>query len=284
MMVNTLLGVVSPLLPRLAHAEHSTFFASLVYGGHPIGSLLAAIPAVLAARKWGLPRVIVSGAGLMAAATVLFVYPGHGYWFVLARIGHGFAATIIWQSVFGWLLSNVGPSHRATATGTLLAAATTGSLIGPQLGAASTVTGRWIFLFPAVILVVCSTYFLRMPPYDFAERSTVRHIVRAFNSRVGWAAVGLSAAVSLASVGFATQAPLLLGRLGLHPFGIGATLTLGPALMVLANPVAGRLFDLGHRRLLLSLSFGLAAITLLCLTTVHAQLLAAGLCLSTTVN
>jgi MFS family permease len=269
MMVSILLGVIGPLLPRLAREEHSNFFASLVAGGHPLGSLIGAIPAVLLARRFGLPKVIIIGALVMGSSTILFVFPGHGYWIIVGRIGHGFGAAFIWQSIFAWLVSNVGPAHRARAIGFLLGASTLGGLLAPQIGALST----------AALLILCSAYFIRVPPYDFAERTPVKEITRAFSSRLGLAGIALSGATALVAVGFSTEAPLLLGSHGFRPFQISFVLTLGSGFMIFFNPLAGRLLDRGHTKLLLVGSFSIASLALLFLANTHSFYIITFLCL-----
>ncbi len=284
MMIGVILGSVGPLLPTFARSEHSNFFAALVYAGHPIGSLLAGIPAVLVSRRFGLPRIIFIGALLMAASTILFTVPGHGYWIVLGRIGQGAGASLVWQSIFAWLISNVGPAHRATATGTLLASSTAGGLLAPEIGALTTITGRWILLIPAAFLLLGSLYFLKMPAYDFAPRSSLGDIKRAFSSRLGLAGLGISSGGALATVAFATTLPLYLGNFGLGAFAIGLILTIGSGLMIISNPLAGRIFDSGHKKLVLLGGYSLSIAGVLALALASGRILLAVLALFATVT
>ena len=86
-LVSFTLSTVAPLLPHFEKSMHSSLYAALVVAGHPAGSLLSAIPTLLASRRFGLPRVIVAGGVLASLSSVLFIWPGSGWWIVLARVG-----------------------------------------------------------------------------------------------------------------------------------------------------------------------------------------------------
>lgn len=266
-MIGLLLAAVGPLLPRLANEMHSNAFAALVVAGHPIGSLLAAVPAAVLARRFGIPRLMVGGGVLMTLATLLFVFPGHGPLIVLARIGQGASATVVWQSVFAWTLTNVGPSHRGRAIGLLLTASTVGGLAAPLLGALTTSLGTWLLLIPAVVMTVTTAYFLPLQPYELAPPTRSSDVVKAFRSRVGAAGIGLSAICALAGFAFGTRLPLLLDDSGVGPFGIALVASLIAAGVAVSNPLIGRLVDRQLHREVVVGGFLLAALALAGLTT-----------------
>ena len=132
---------------------HSSLYAALVVAGHPAGSLVAAVPTLLLSRRIGLPRLILAGGAVASLASILFVWPGAGWWIVIARFGFGFSATMVWQSVFAWAITNTGLERRARTIGILTGASTAGMLVGPQLGALAAHVGVWLCAVPPLLLL-----------------------------------------------------------------------------------------------------------------------------------
>ena len=255
--VSLTLGTVGPLLPRFSASMHSGLYAGLVIAGHPIGSLLAAVPTLLASRRFGLPRVIAAGAVLAFAASALFVWPGSGWWIVAARVGYGASGTIVWQSVFAWAVTNTGPGRRARTMGTLLAASTAGSLVAPQLGALADRFGLWLCAVPPLLLLTAASRFAFQPAYEMLDRPDVRRLRAAFLSRDGLTGVGLVAGGAFVQLGVNVSLPLALHVHGVGAFGIGIVLTAAYAALIGVNPVAGHLVDHGRTRTVLVAGFAL---------------------------
>jgi predicted MFS family arabinose efflux permease len=255
-LVSMTLSTVGPLLPHFKASMHSSLYAALVVAGHPVGSLLAAIPTLLLSRRVGLPRVIVSGGLLMSASSVLFVWPGSGWWIVVARVGFGFSATVVWQSVFAWAITNTGLERRARTIGILTGASTAGSLVGPQLGALAAHVGVWLCAVPPCVLLVISTRFGGLPAYELLERPGLARLRRAVGSRDGLGGASLTSLSAVIGLGTTVTLPLALSGRGVGAFGIGAVLTLAYATLVLANPFAGRVADRGRTRVLVVVALG----------------------------
>lgn len=241
---------------------HSGLYTGLVIAGHPIGSLAAAVPTLLASRRFGLPRVIAAGALLAFAASVLFVWPGEGWWIVAARVGYGASGTIVWQSVFAWAVTNTGPGRRGRTMATLLAASTAGMLVAPQLGALADRVGLWLCAVPPLLLLAAASRFAVLPAYEMLERPDVRRVRLAFLSRDGLAGAGLISGGAFVQLGVAVSLPLALHREGVGAFGIGGVLTGAYATLVVLNPLAGRLVDRGRTRAVLFGGLTLLALAL----------------------
>jgi predicted MFS family arabinose efflux permease len=253
------LQTVGPLLPHFKASMHSSLYAALVVAGHPVGSLLAAIPTLLLSRRVGLPRVIVSGGVLMSASSVLFVWPGSGWWIVLARFGFGFSAAVIWQSVFAWAITNTGLERRARTIGILTGASTAGSLVGPQLGALAAHVGVWLCAAPPIALLLITTRFGPMPAFELLERPDFTRLRAAVGSREGLAGASLTSLGALVGLGTTVTLPLALSARNVGAFGIGAVLTCAYGALVLGNPFAGRVADRGRTRTLVVGAFSLLA-------------------------
>jgi predicted MFS family arabinose efflux permease len=257
------LSTVAPLLPHFKASMHSSLYAALVVAGHPIGSGLAAIPTLLASRRFGLPRVIVAGGILASISSILFVWPGAGWWIVLARIGFGASATLVWQSVFAWTITNTGLERRARTIGMLLGASTAGSLVGPQIGALAAHVGIWLCAVPPLILLFVAARFGTLPRYEMLERPDFATLRAALSSRDGLGGLSLTVIFAVVALGTTVTLPLALADRGVGAFGIGAVLTCAYAVLVGANPLAGRAADRGRTRVLVVAALGLLTVVYL---------------------
>lgn len=260
--VSLTLGTVGPLLPRFSASMDSGIYTGLVIAGHPIGSLLAAVPTLLASRRFGLPRVIAAGALIAFASSVLFVWPGEGWWIVAARVGYGASGTVVWQSVFAWAITNTGPGRRARTIGTLLAASTAGMVVAPQLGALADHVGLWLCAVPPLLLLAAASRFAFLPAYEMLERTDARRVRAAMLSRDALAGAGLTSGGALVALGVSVSLPLALHGHGVGAFGIGAVLTAAYVVLIGLNPLAGRLVDAGRTRIVLAGGFALLSVAL----------------------
>ena len=259
-LVSLTLSTVAPLLPHFKASMHSSLYAALVVAGHPIGSLLSAVPTLLLSRRFGLPRVIVSGGIVASAASVLFVWPGAGWWIVLARVGFGFSATMVWQSVFAWTITNTGFDRRARTIGILTGASTAGMLVGPQLGALASHVGVWLCAVPPLLLLVATTRFGLLPRYEMLERDNALPWRAVVAARDGLGGLSLTSVGAIIGLGTTVALPLALSSRGVGAFGIGGVLTAAYAVLVFGNPLAGRAADRGLTRPLVVGAFALLAV------------------------
>src|SRR5262245_25603279 len=156
-------GTVSPLLPQLSEGR-SHLFAALVVGGHPVGSLLGALPMVFVARRFGMHVCAIVGAVILGAGVTIFAGL-NGLWLVLGRFGIGFGGAFCWQAAFAWSISATTLPRRGRTIGLLWAAIALGGIVGPQLGALAAATTRWVLVVPAALTVVVSFFLLAVPRY-----------------------------------------------------------------------------------------------------------------------
>jgi predicted MFS family arabinose efflux permease len=275
------LSTVGPLLPHFRATMHSSLYPALVVAGHPMGSLLAAVPTLLLSRRFGLRRVIVAGGVIASAASVLFVWPGSGWWIVLARVGFGAGATFVWQSVFAWAITNTGLERRARTIGVLMGASMAGMLVGPQVGALASHVGIWLCSTPPLALLLVASRFWALPRYAMLDQrpdfAALRVALRTRDALAGLSLISVGAVVGL---GTAVALPLALGARGVGAFGIGGVQTAASAVLVLGNPIAGRSADRGRTRALVVGAFGLLSLLALSIEATSSAALAIplGLC------
>jgi hypothetical protein len=242
-LVSMTLSTVAPLLPHFKATMHSSIY-----------------PALHASRRFGLPRVIVAGGVLASLASILFVWPGAGWWIVLARAGFGASATLVWQSVFAWTITNTGLERRARTIGVLMGASTAGMLVGPQIGALAAHVGIWLCSVPPLLLVLVAARFAVLPRYEMLERPDFGTVRNALASREALAGVSLTSIGAIVGLGMTVVMPLALSARGVGAFGIGGILTCASAVLVVVNPLAGRAADRGRTRTLVVGAFGLLAL------------------------
>jgi MFS family permease len=241
-------SAVSPLLPQVSEGR-SHLFASLVVGGHPIGSLLGSLPMVVVARRLGMHVSAIAGALVFAVGVVVFS-AFDGWWLVAGRIGIGLGGGLCWQAVFAWAISATELPRRGRTIGMLWSAIALGGIVGPQLGALAAGTTRWVLVAPAALMVAASLYLVTLPRYVFSEPASLRRVVAAFRSRAGLGAIGLQAVLSFGFMLLSTLAPLALSDRGLSATELGAVFTGAAVLAVVANPFSGRIVDRGRLRAL----------------------------------
>jgi MFS family permease len=256
-------GSVGPLLPQVSEGR-SHLFASFVVGGHPIGSLLGALPMVVVARRYGMHVSAIAGAVLLAAGVVVFAWFDGG-WLVAGRFGIGFGGALCWQAVFAWSISATGAVRRGRTIGVLWSAIALGGIFGPQLGALAAGTTRWVLVVPAAVMVVVSLYLAAVPRYAFSEPASPRRVVAAFRSRAGAGAVGLQAVLAFGFMLVSTLAPLALSDRGLSAAELGAVFTAAALVAVVANPFSGRIVDRGRLRTLVVAALGAMVLAALAL-------------------
>ena len=265
-------GAISPLLPDVSQGR-SHLFASLVVGGHPIGSLLGALPMVALARRRGMHVSAIGGAIVFAAGVAVFA-AFDGWWLVAGRIGIGLGGAFCWQAAFAWAINDTELSRRGRTIGLLWGAAALGGIVGPQLGALAAGTSRWVLVVPAVLMVVASLYLATLPRYAFSEQTSVRRIAGAFRTRAGAGALGLQAVLSFGFLLVSTLAPLALSDRGLSATELGAVFTTAAVVTVFANPFSGRAVDRGRQRLVVIGALVSMIVAALALPLSHSTLLA----------
>lgn len=255
------LGVVAPLLPALAEKMHSTLYAGMLSSAYPLGTLAATAPMLLAARRWGLPRTIAVGGVVGGAASVLFIWPGIGWWLVLSRLAFGLTGVFVWQSIFAWVTSQGAATRRARRIGILLAAASAGGIVAPQLGAFAEHVGLWFCALPCLALLVGTAWLaLVMPRHQLLDNPDLAGLRAAIGSRDVKTGITFATVTAFAG-GFNVLALLLaVGERGVGAAQIGVALSAVAAGQILVNLGAGRIADHGLMTPMIAIASALTAL------------------------
>jgi predicted MFS family arabinose efflux permease len=261
-------SAIVPLLPRYAHdLSLSKAGAGILSGAYPAGTLLAAVPAVLASARIGVKGTLLLGLTLVGLSSLAFGFAESAIVLDLCRFVQGAGGALCWTGSLAWLVASVPASRRGELIGISLSSAVGGSLLGPALGSAAVQFGaKPVFAAVAVGALLLGIWAATMPGEPAAailpDRRTLRSAMR---DRAVQAAAWLNALYGLVFGGLSVLAPLRLSSLGASGVIVALVFALAAVGEIVASPLAGRLADRSTRLAPVRLALPGAAIVLLLL-------------------
>ncbi|MDQ3573055.1 MAG: MFS transporter [Actinomycetota bacterium] len=238
-------AAVVPLLPQLRDEfELSKTAAGVLGGSYAAGTLILAIPAGLAAARFGVRRIVILGLVLVAGSAVVFAVAQDAVTLTTARFVQGIGGACTWAGALAWLVRVAPTDRRGELIGAALGAAIAGVLFGPVLGAAAVGVGRGpVFAGVAVGALVLIAVSIRLPRPSAALR----------RSDFGFGRVAGSSGVRLGMLlilipgmlfgAIDVLVPLGMDELGATAGAIAAVFLIAAGLEALIAPLAGRLSD-----------------------------------------
>jgi MFS family permease len=241
---------LAPLLPHYSRTlDLSKFEAGVLVGSYAAGSFISAIPAGMFASRFGVKATMLIGLGLLGALSIVFAFAGSIWLLDLSRLGQGVGAAMAWTGALAWLVTEAPRERRGELIGIATAAAASGALLGPAVGAAATVVGtRPTFSAVALLALALGVCCLRVSGPERGETQPLRSLLQA--TRRPGIATGLWL-MALPSLGLGVLdvlAPLRLGHLGLAGSSIGAIFLGAAALQAGVSVLVGRWGDRSGRR------------------------------------
>jgi MFS family permease len=239
-----LYAALVPLLPHYAEEFGLGKAGSgLLVGAYAAGALLGALPAGLAAARFGPRRAVVAGLAGMALASVGFAFAGSVEFLGVMRLFQGIGSALSWAGGLAWLVAGTPRSRRGEMLGTAVGAAIFGALLGPALGAAGEHFGtRPVFLGVAGIAVLLAVWALETPGVD-AEPQPLLTVLRVAREPVILGALWLMVLPALLFGVVAVLVPLDLARAGWGATGIAAVFVVSAAIEMVVAPLLGRFSD-----------------------------------------
>jgi MFS transporter, DHA1 family, solute carrier family 18 (vesicular amine transporter), member 1/2 len=235
-----LYGTVIPLTPALPGVK-SEAEIGILYGAYAVSVLVAAPLFGHFGDRVGSRTVMIYGAGLAIAATVLFGLAPNFYVLLLARLCKGAASAATWTAGLG-LIAEHYAGRRVEMMGYAFTGSTAGSILGPVVsGMLYRVGGyRMPFAVTALLFVIelCLLIFI-LPAGAEKRQAGVRIWTLVRNKPVLTVAI----AVLLAAFGWGTLEALLpahLTRYGASVETIGILFTVSAVVYGLFAPVVGR--------------------------------------------
>src|SRR5215217_6506691 len=136
-------AAITPLLPELRDEfDLSKTAAGILAAAYPAGTFAGALPGGWMAARVGVRPTVLSGLGLLVAASVAFAFASNVVILDVARFAQGVGGAASWAGALGWLIGAAPRERRGQLIGTGLAAAVGGALFGPVLGALADALGQ----------------------------------------------------------------------------------------------------------------------------------------------
>ncbi len=250
-------AAVVPLLPELREQLGITKpQAGILAGSYAAGTMLLAIPAGMAAARFGVRRIVVLGLALIVGSAVVFGVAEDAEVLTGARFVQGIGGACTWAGSLAWLVGVAPAERRGQLIGTALGAAIGGVLFGPVIGAAAVAIGRApVFIAVAVVALILMAVTTRLPRPPIGKGSDFG-LARAARSPGVRFGMLLILVPGLLFGAIEVLVPLELDELGASAGVIAAVFLVAAGLEAVVAPLAGRQSD--RRGRLAPSRFGLA--------------------------
>ena len=240
---------IVPLLPAYARSLHlSTAQIGLVVAVFSAAVLVLAPPVGHLAGRVGVRRFTIFGVALLAVSTL-----GYGaadsFWTLLAaRAVQGASSAISWTAGMGWLSAATPADRRGRALGTAMAAATSGSVLGPlaggPIGAAFGIRAPFVLMGGvAVALTVFAALSGSEPPQPPRGQPVRETLAAALHSPEVVAGLVVTAMVAVDSGALDTLVPLTMGSAGYGTGAITLVVVISGVIAVGVNQGVGMIYD-----------------------------------------
>jgi MFS family permease len=259
-----LYDMVVPFLPEhlrdLGVAEAQI---GLVFGGYPVGLLLATPIAGLVADRWDRRRLLLLALLGVATSTVLYLFGRNVLELVAIRFLQGTAGAAVWAAGLALLADAFPAKRRGAAMGLAITGMSAGTLVGPPLGGILFYAGGFTLPFivvAALISIIAILVFLLLGPVPVeVHRPALFDHLRDRRFRL---VLGIAVAGSIVLSLLEPMLPLFLeDRLQAGPTARGLAFAAAVIAYAIGSPLAGAVADRSGR--LLTMTFGLAAVVLI---------------------
>ena len=258
-------SAVTPILPHYVHTLHaSTPAIGVLVAAYSAGLLPGALLGGWIAARVGVRRTTLVGLVAFGLAVGAFGFATDIVTLDLLRVVQGLFCGLIWGGGLTWVITVTPRERRGAVLGSVIGAATFGTLLGPLLGTAAVAAGtRPVFAAVGAISLALAWWTARHPepravegivPRPGALRAQLAAVVRSGGLGLGTWVITLEAITFGAANALL---PLRLSRFGASGVAIGATFLLASALSTVLSPTVGRLTDRHGPRL--TMAVGLAA-------------------------
>jgi MFS family permease len=259
-----LYDMVVPFLPEhLRGLDVAEAQIGLVFGGYPVGLLLATPIAGIVADRWDRRRLLLAALLGVAGATILYPLGRTVPELVAIRFLQGVSGAAVWAAGLALLADAYPSERRGAAMGLAITGMSAGTLVGPPLGGLLYTWGGFNLPFIVVaglivIITVLVSLLLKPVPVQAHRPALLDHLGdRRFRLVLGVAVAG-SIVLSLLE----PMLPLFLAdRLQAGPAARGLAFATAVVAYAIGSPVAGAVADRVGR--LLTMTVGLAAVTLI---------------------
>ncbi|MEA2210495.1 MAG: hypothetical protein QOF83_443 [Solirubrobacteraceae bacterium] len=285
---SSLYAAVTPVLPYYARTLHASKPAvGLLAAAYTLGLLPGSILGGWVAARLGVRRTTLIGLVAFAFAVAGFGFAANLVTLDLLRVIQGVACGLIWGGALTWVIAVTPIERRGATLGSVIGAATFGTLIGPLLGTAAVATSPALaFSAVGAISLALAAWVQRHPnptPLRPEPSRAAAHSRRRWPRLTSPAARGLLLGgwmVLLEAMTFgATNVllPLRLARFGASGVVIGAVFLGSAALSAALSTFIGRVTDHSGPRRPITAGLVLSAVLVPALALPHSTGLLAAL-------
>ena len=224
--------------------------AGILVGAYAAGSIIASLPAGLAAARLGPRPVIFWGLIIFAVSGTIFGF-ANGYWVLtVMRLIQGAAAAAMWSGSFAWLINAYPPERRGAVIGTALGVAVAGALFGPAIGAlAGEIGTELVFSVVGALSLLLAVGIYLQPDTTIRTQHRIAQIWASLRERPVLYGALLVTAPSVMFGAVAVLVPLQIDALGGSRLLVAAGFAAGAGLEATLAPLVGRYSD-RHGRML----------------------------------
>jgi MFS family permease len=247
---SALYSAVTPILPHYADTLHASKTAiGVLAAAYPAGLIPGAFLGFWVATRAGVRRTTVIGLVGFGLAVIAFGFGTSIVTLDVLRAIQGMFCGLIWCGGLTWVIYVTPVERRSRTLGSVLGAATFGTLFGPIIGTVAVAIGTGpAFAIVGCMALVMAAMTLRHPEPPASSRVDSEQTVRN-QLRSAWSSHNLRLGVWLVLLEAGTFGavnvllPLRLSEFGASGAAIGLTFVLASALSASLSTVAGHLTD-----------------------------------------
>jgi MFS family permease len=247
---SALYSAVTPILPHYADTLHASKPAiGVLSAAYPAGLIPGALLGFWVATRAGVRHTTVLGLCGFGLAVIGFGFGTSIVMLDVLRAIQGLFCGLIWCGGLTWVIHVTPVARRSRTLGSVLGAATFGTLFGPIIGTVAVAIGTGpAFTLVGLVALVLAALTSRRPDAPPSSGVDLERTVRA-QLRGAWSSPGLRLGVWLVLLEAATFGainvllPLRLSEFGASGLAIGLTFVLSSALSASLSTVIGHLTD-----------------------------------------
>ncbi|HEY2005876.1 MAG TPA: MFS transporter [Solirubrobacteraceae bacterium] len=276
---SALYSAVTPVLPHYAKTLHAGKPAvGLLAAAYTLGLLPGSVLGGWIAARLGVCRTTLIGLVVFAFAVAGFGFAASLTSLDLLRAVQGVACGLIWGGALTWVIAVTPVAQRGATLGSVIGAATLGTLIGPLLGTIAVATSTALVFSAVGFISLGLAAWVRAQPHPTPLRETLpikgsRPALRSPAAR-GLFLGGWMILLEAMTIG-ATNAllPLRLARFGASALLIGVAFLGAAALSTALSTMIGRATDRHGPRPPITIGLLLSAILIPALALPHSPAL-----------
>lgn len=249
---SSLYAAVTPVLPHYVRVLHASKPAvGLLAAAYTLGLLPGSVLGGWVASRFGVRRTTLAGLTAFAFAVAGFGFGSDLVTLDLLRVVQGVACGLIWGGALTWVIAVTPISRRGATLGSVIGAATLGTLVGPLLGTFAVAAGtELVFSAVGAVSLALAAWVRTHPDPAPPTPTTTERVGRLARAPLGSpAARGLVLGgwmIMLEAMTFGAAnvlVPLRMARFGASGVLIGAAFLGAAAVSTALSPLIGRLTD-----------------------------------------